>query len=207
MIGTLIPAFEDELKTLGSIGNAGFFMGFGINLRGAEYMHVGYPDVWRDEYEEGNYYIADPIVIWVFTQKGYRRWSEVKIPDVRGVMDKARAHGLVYGAVFSTVVNKKRCFLTVARDDRELSDIELEILQARFETWSNIVMGRASLTEGELDVLRLLRDGAAQKEIADELQLSETAIKKRALSACRKLGAKSRTQAVAIAVGRKYFDR
>lgn len=206
MIGDLIPAFDAELRTLRAIGSSGFFLGFGINLRGAEHMQIEYPQKWQDEYEAGSYYIADPVVIWVFTQKGCSRWSEIKIPDVRGIMKKATVHGMIYGAVFSCTVAKKKCFLTVSRNDRELTDAELDLLNTRFEIWSNIVMGKSSLTDKELDVLRLLRDGFAQKQIADELMVAETTVKKRALSACSKLGAKSRTQAVAIAVSRNYFS-
>lgn len=206
MIGDLIPAFESELHTLRTIGSSGFFLGFGINLRGAEYMQIEYPQAWQGEYEAGSYYIADPIVIWVFTQTGYARWSEIRIPDIRGIMKKASVHGMIYGAVFSRTVEKKKCFLTVARDDRELTDTELQLLDARFEIWASIVMGKSNLSDKELDVLRLLRDGLAQKQIADHLGLAETTVKKRALSACTKLGAKSRTQAVAIAVSRNYFS-
>lgn len=206
MIGDLIPAFDQERQTLRSIGSSGFFLGFGINLRGSEHMQIEYPQAWQDEYEAGAYYIADPIVIWVFTQNGYKRWSEITFPDVRGVMQKAKRHGMIYGAVFACTVEKKKCFLTVARDDRELTNTELALLDARFNIWSNIVMGKAHLTDGELDVLRLLRDGFAQKQIADNLSIAESTVKKRALSACNKLGAKSRTHAVAIAVSRNYFS-
>ena len=58
----------------------------------------------------------------------------------------------------------------------------------------------------ELDVLGGLKDGLGQFEISQHLGISESTVKQRALKACTKLGAKSRTQAVAIAVARNYFE-
>jgi LuxR family transcriptional regulator len=67
-------------------------------------------------------------------------------------------------------------------------------------------LARASLTDAELAVLRAFRDGLGQKETADALGIAESTVKQRAIRACSKLGAHTRTQAVAIAVQRNYFD-
>ena len=57
----------------------------------------------------------------------------------------------------------------------------------------------AALTIREREVLRLLMDGASNREIASRLVLSVNTVKKHVLHICRKLGARSRTQAIAQA--------
>lgn len=207
MISNLIPGFEAELETLRTIGNRGFFVGFGINLSGAEHMQNEFPEGWQEEYQKGIYYIADPVLIWVFSKTGRARWSKIPIADVRGVMIRARAYEMNYGAVFARHVRSKKCFLSVARNDRELTDDEMSNLDARFDAWTTIILDRAALTDKELNVLRLLRDGEGQAAIADRLGISEATVKKRANTACAKLGARNRTQAVAIAMARRYLDQ
>lgn len=56
------------------------------------------------------------------------------------------------------------------------------------------------LTGRELDVLRLLTEGYANKEIAKELYLAEVTVKKRVQSIIAKLGASDRTHAAILAV-------
>ena len=56
------------------------------------------------------------------------------------------------------------------------------------------------LTPRELDVLRLAALGLTDAQIAHELRLSAHHVGHVMASACHKLGASSRTQAVAIAV-------
>jgi len=205
VLNHLIPNYDLEIEHLRELGTSGFFLGFGINLSGADYMQIEYPDAWQRIYEENNYYVADPVVMWVFSRSGSTRWSDINLPDIRKVMARARDYGMAYGAAFSRRSGLRRSFLTVARPDRELTDAEIDLLSTKFDSWVNIIMDRASLTDKELDVLRLLRDGLSQKSISDELGIAETTVKQRAISAMKKLDAKTRTHAVALAVQRRYL--
>ena len=101
---------------------------------------------------------------------------------------------------------RKRCFLSMARPDREFTDAEIEIVEAKFTMWCELLLNRASLTEGEIAVLRSFRDGHGQRECAAALNISEATVKQRLSKACTKLGAASRTQAVALAATRGYLD-
>ncbi|HKF39286.1 MAG TPA: LuxR C-terminal-related transcriptional regulator, partial [Ktedonobacteraceae bacterium] len=56
-----------------------------------------------------------------------------------------------------------------------------------------------ALTRREREVLRLLMDGASNREIAQQLVLSVNTVKKHVLNICGKLGVKSRAQAIAQA--------
>lgn len=63
-------------------------------------------------------------------------------------------------------------------------------------------MGEAALTDRELDVLRLVRDGNRNKEIAAVLHIAETTVNYHIKNLIAKLSANDRTHAVAIALRR-----
>ncbi|MGJ5816449.1 response regulator transcription factor [Paludibaculum fermentans] len=63
-------------------------------------------------------------------------------------------------------------------------------------------LGDEHLTERELDVLRLVRDGNRNKEIAAALFISETTVNYHIKNVVEKLSANDRTHAVAIALKR-----
>lgn len=206
MLDKIIPNFNAELVSLRGIAPSGFIVAFNMTFRGPEYMHSEYPEAWRAEYEDRNYFAGDPVLVWTIANSGTRRWSEISLPDVRGILKRAQLFSMNYGAVISTKNARKRSFITVSRPDRELTDGELQMLSAKFKIWVELVTGRAALTDGELDVLRLMRDGEGQRNIAEALDIAESTVKQRAQKAVVKLGAKNRTHAVAIAVTRNYFD-
>jgi DNA-binding NarL/FixJ family response regulator len=63
-----------------------------------------------------------------------------------------------------------------------------------------------ALTEREIDVLRQVASGNANKIIADKLEISEETVKAHMRKILSKLGANDRTHAVAIAVKRGIIE-
>jgi DNA-binding NarL/FixJ family response regulator len=63
-------------------------------------------------------------------------------------------------------------------------------------------MGEEDLTPRELQVLQLVRDGRKNKQIADQLSISENTVNFHVKNIVDKLGANDRTHAVTIAVRR-----
>ena len=63
-------------------------------------------------------------------------------------------------------------------------------------------LGEEELTARELEVLGLIRDGFKNKQIADQLSISENTVNFHIKNVVDKLGAKDRTHAVTIAVRR-----
>ena len=63
-------------------------------------------------------------------------------------------------------------------------------------------LGEEDLTTRELDVLRLIRDGHRNKQIADRLGIAETTVNFHIKNLVDKLGANDRTHAVTIAIRR-----
>jgi DNA-binding NarL/FixJ family response regulator len=67
-------------------------------------------------------------------------------------------------------------------------------------------LGDEHLTSRELDVLRLIRDGHRNKQIADHLGIAETTVNFHIKNLVDKLGANDRTHAVTIAIRRGLLD-
>ena len=63
-------------------------------------------------------------------------------------------------------------------------------------------MGSESLTNREIEVLRHVAEGNRNRDIADNLFISEETVKVHVKHIMDKLGASDRTQAIAIAVRR-----
>src|SRR5262245_36991976 len=63
-------------------------------------------------------------------------------------------------------------------------------------------LGEEELTTRELEVLSLIRDGYKNKQIADQLTISENTVNFHIKNVVDKLGAKDRTHAVTIAIRR-----
>jgi DNA-binding NarL/FixJ family response regulator len=67
-------------------------------------------------------------------------------------------------------------------------------------------LGEENLTSRELDVLRLIRDGHRNKQIADHLGIAETTVNFHIKNLVDKLGANDRTHAVTIAIRRGLLE-
>jgi len=63
-----------------------------------------------------------------------------------------------------------------------------------------------ALTKGEIDVLRLIAAGNANKQIADRLSITEETVKGRVKNILSKLGANDRTHAAMIGLKRGIID-
>jgi DNA-binding NarL/FixJ family response regulator len=66
--------------------------------------------------------------------------------------------------------------------------------------------GDESLSNRELEVLRLIRDGHRNKQIADQLEISETTVNFHIKNVVEKLQANDRTHAVTIALRRGFLQ-
>jgi DNA-binding NarL/FixJ family response regulator len=67
-------------------------------------------------------------------------------------------------------------------------------------------MGEESLTDRELQVLQLIRDGNRNKQIADRLSIAETIVNFHIKNLVAKLGANDRAHAVTIAIRRGLLE-
>lgn len=160
------------------------------------------PEEWIDHYTKQRFMLFDPLVRWAYTQTGYCRWSENVLDDPKRVILQARSFGLRYGVTVSVMDSGKtaqRSFANFTRPDREFTDLEVKLLHAFLTRRHSETAPPTNLTRAELEALGMVKDGKRLKEIAHALHVSEGAVKQRLKNAKLKLGAKTGTQAAALA--------
>lgn len=94
-----------------------------------------------------------------------------------------------------------RALRAVARGERYLAPAVTERMMAH---WQQPV--RATLTDRECEVLRCVAQGAANKEIAATLGITEPTVKAHLVHIFEKLGVENRTSAVRVATERRLID-
>ncbi len=112
---------------------------------------------------------------------------------------RAGAHGYVLKSISDeTLVNAIRA---VSSGEHVLSPQVLDQMIQHFMT-DTLESESVDLTEDERGIMRLLADGASNAEIASDLYMSETTVKRKLQEVFEKLAVHSRAQAAAEAVRR-----
>jgi LuxR family transcriptional regulator len=162
------------------------------------------PPAWVTHYTRNGLMLVDPVMKWVYQNRGAVRWSEIQLPDPAGVLNAAASHGMRFGAAVSFAdhdLKGQRSFGSFARQDREFSKSELADLSAELERLHVAKAPPTNLTGAELEALRMVKDGLLMKEIAGLLGVSEGAVQQRLKNAKLKLNASTSSQAVSMASG------
>ncbi|MGR3466223.1 helix-turn-helix transcriptional regulator [Limimaricola sp.] len=190
-----------DTELLERVAPVGYYIalriGFAFPLE--EINHL--PQPWIDLYISERLMLDDPAVRWAYAQQGVSRWSA--LDDPLGIFAKAWRLGLRYGAVVavSDEASGMRSFGIFLRDDRELSDRELGVLEGMLLGLHEGAAPPSNLTQAEIEVLRMVKNGYRLKQIAHALGVTEGAIKQRLKNARTKLGANTATQAATLAAG------
>lgn len=103
------------------------------------------------------------------------------------------------GLGFSGFIPKNTSALALAGAIRRIIDGEIYLPEGF--SFAAGPRGRHGLTPREIEVLRDIRSGLMNKEIAGRLGLSEVTVKMHVRSICAKLKARNRTQAAIMAAG------
>ncbi|MEJ8560897.1 autoinducer binding domain-containing protein [Yoonia sp. GPGPB17] len=160
------------------------------------------PKDWVAHYTKQRFALFDPVLRWAYSNIGAVRWSEFPVDDPKRIIAQAQTFGMRYGvtvSVFDSSADAQRSFASFTRSDREYTDLEIKLLQAYLSRRHNETAPPTNLTKAELEALGMVKDGKRLKEIAFELSVSEGAVKQRLKNAKLKLGAKTSTQAAALA--------
>jgi LuxR family transcriptional regulator len=200
------PYLKDGDKTGGSeffrLAPVGYYIalriGFAFPL--AEYNLLPVP--WVEHYTKQSYMPADPVMHWLYQNSGVIRWSAIDLLDPRSVLEAAARFGLRYGVAICCNdggPSGQRSFGNFLRDDREFTDDEIADLQQRLHKMHMAMAPPTNLTKAELQALRMVKSGLLLKEIANELGVTDGAIKQRLKGAKLKLRAKTGSQAVSSA--------
>lgn len=193
---------ELHTKQLGHLAPSGFF--FALHFRFAlPLLHQQtFPRAWADRYSEEVYALRDPIIAWGFSTIGTTRWSEITLPDPFDILGQATEFGMVYGLAVACGSMKSRSIASAARADREFTDQEITEFARVIEMLHDITKPPTSLTDAQIEALRLIAEGDRHAAAAAKLNISESAFKARLTAARASLFA--RTTAEAIQRARDY---
>ncbi len=189
----------EQLKELAPVGHyIALRIGFAFPVEEVNAL----PPNWVDHYTKNSFMLFDPVIRWAYSKVGALRWSEIDIEDPRKIIAQAQNFGLRYGvavSVFDGNAEGQRSFGSFVRSDRDYTDLEISLLHAYVKRRHLEMAPPTNLTMAELEALGMVRDGKRLKEIAFDLGVTEGAVKQRLKNAKLKLGAKTGTQAAALA--------
>ncbi|WP_275569983.1 helix-turn-helix transcriptional regulator [Psychromarinibacter sediminicola] len=191
-----------DANLFSELSPSGFFFAIRISFALPMFEQNRFPADWVETFGKRGYVMADPVMNWLYASTGAVRWSEINIPDPRGVLDHAAEFGLVYGAAVSCIDQEshgQRSFGSFARPDREFEDDEIAVLQRTLQGLHDSYIPPTNLTRAELEALGMIKNGLLMKEIACLLGVSEGAVKQRLKNAKSKLNAKTSTHAATMA--------
>lgn len=189
-------------EEIAQIAPAGYYMALRIGFAFPMEEVNAFPQAWISHYTAQRYMLFDPIVRWAYANTGAARWSDLASQDPKNIIQQAGNFGMRFGvaiAVIDKSEGAERSFASFARADRDFSDLEVKLLQAYVARRHQEMAKPTNLTAAELEALTMVKDGKRLKEIAFRLSISEGAVKQRLRNGKDKLGAKTSTQAAALA--------
>lgn len=177
---------------------------------------IGWPDSWRRFYLESGIVERDPLIQALETRRAPFSWTEIKDDpglaiEERRMFQVAANAGWTEGLVVPISRSSDRVGLVSLAASRPpftaAEKAALTVSSVFFHQHIRVlVAGRgfpqppAGLTEREMTCLSMVADGLSDREMGERLQLSTTTVHEHVEKAKRKLHARTRASAVAIAV-------
>ena len=189
-------AIDSALDMLGAISPKGYYIGVHIRVAAPLMTFSTYDRDWVDHYTQQAFALRDPTTAWGFSQVGSTRWSEMGIPDPFGIMDQAAQFGLRFGATVSFGEITSRTIGSIAREDREFNDDEIDQAEKIIQRLHVFTEPSESLTAAQIEALRCIAAGDRHAAAAAKLGISESALKARLSSARRRLMARTTAEAI-----------
>lgn len=187
---------ERELGLLADLAPAGYFVGLHIRFAAPLMTFQTYSRAWIERYTSQAYAMRDPMTAWGFSTEGAERWSDIGIPDPFEIMLEAASYGLKYGVQISCGPISSRTIAALARNDREFTDSERDRAERIVRRMHELTEPPESLTNAQVEALRLVAAGDRHAAAAAKLGISESALKARLTSARQRLMARTTAEAI-----------
>ncbi|RYH08955.1 autoinducer binding domain-containing protein [Tropicimonas sp. IMCC6043] len=191
-------SIDRELRLLGKLAPAGYFVGLHIRFASPLMTFQTYDPAWIERYTAQAYAMRDPMTAWGFSTEGAARWSEIqsRIPDPFGIMQEAADFGLRFGVQIAHGPISSRSIAGLARTDREFTDTERDRAAQIVVRMHELTEPPESLTQAQVEALRLVAAGDRHAAAAGKLGISESALKARLTSARQRLMARTTAEAI-----------
>ncbi len=190
------------------IAPAGYYVALRVGFSFPEAELNRLPENWVEFYTTHGMVVSDPAMKWIYSNIGAERFSEIDLPDPHQVRAHAAVFGLGFGLAVSQMIKGdrgRRSYGLFFRGDRNFEAVEVEVLRKTVEHLHSVPKLEHGLTAAETAALKLQAEGLRLKQIADQLCISESAVKARLNNVKRKLGAKTQSQAVSMAASRRIL--
>lgn len=191
-----MPTLDPILHSLSLMAPAGYFIGLHIRYASPLMQFSNYNQDWLDNYTEKAYALRDPTIAWGFSKEGASRWADMDVPDPFGLFTEAKQFGLTYGLTVSCGPVRSRTISSFARSDRDFFDQEVDKIAQLVRRLHDITEPPESLTTAQIEALRLIAAGDRHAAAAAKLNISESALKARLMSARQKLLARTTAEAI-----------
>ena len=218
-----IEGVKNADALLKALANAG--AGFGFDFGGIatipnelksfkQYAYIyRWPPGWFERYSARGYYNADPVIDRLRSSARPFAWHEAARDSTRDplVMNEARDFNLKFGfTVPIHTLSGELASVTFGGGRFEMSAADRHALHmiAIYAHYKVVdLMGdrppglvSVALSPREREVLQWCSDGLPTRKIADRMSITENTVESHVANACVKLNARSRVQAVAIAM-------
>lgn len=191
-----MPTLDPILHSLALMAPAGYFIGLHIRYASPLMQFSNYNQDWLDHYTEKAYALRDPTIAWGFSKEGACRWADIDVPDPFGLFTEARQFGLTFGLTVSCGPVRSRTISSFARSDRDFQDGEVDKITNLVRRLHDITEPPESLTSAQIEALRLIAAGDRHAAAANKLNISESALKARLMSARQRLLARTTAEAI-----------
>lgn len=219
---SLEALFEPACRRLGFSHIGAFSVRDPSGRMAGQYIAGGTDRIWEDHYIQQGHFEHDAIVELIPNTLDFIIWSEVRrqravSPDAATVFDEAGEFGLadgfvlplhyLNGAVAATVLLAPQPLESHAR-----SRAATHILSAYFAMAARKLMAlqppasQTALSPRQRECLQWVRAGKSDWEIGEILKISEHTVAEHIEAARKKLGVRTRTQAVIEAIARKLIS-
>jgi len=139
--------FIEHFKEMNKISPIGCAIGLHIEYTKATFMFESYPSDWISFYAENGLLLSDPTVAWGFQNDGSIDWSHLSKDDPEGVLTKASAYGLKFGATCALELNELRSIGSFARRDRPFRQDEIDTLYNSVRSLCKLTADRSPLDQ------------------------------------------------------------
>ncbi len=201
-----------ELLAFGRrVSSHGFTAGFDFIGGVPAEIVTTFSEKWLAEYQERDYLMADPVVIWGAQNEGDKSWNELSrlFPNISpNVISIARERGMKHGTVVSMTVNRKKAIIGITHDMPELAVADLRELRGLL---ANMLIAcpdkrEAALTAKGQKYISLVAEGMTDQEIATLEGRSVRAVAALRERVTEKLGVPTLSAAVLKAYKSRMID-
>ena len=213
-------------KAKGIVGGEHSICGLGIYdakglVEAKTIINSSYPKEWLSAYQEKQLYFIDPIVIQQYKSSGTQIWSDTykkyKCKDVSEFIHNASSLGLKYGisSGIKSKCNRMGSIITFSNSKDYFEEHQKEVMDALIPHLHQALVRiyrqlkpdiLSHLTEREMEMVHWVKEGKTNWEISMILKISERTVKFHLNNIKEKLGAVSKTHAVAILMEHEHEE-